>query len=120
MAQRQLVEIGMFTKDVQYLEAKHNHMADFLSRRTPEALIGEAYKSEKSNDSSISAAKGELVDFSKIKKVAATEEVKIDTISIAELAKMQESCPEIENCKKEQTKTMFQSTFCQSISNVIK
>merc|ERR1711923_161897 len=50
VAQRQLVEIGMFTKDVRYLEAKNNHMADFLSRQTKEALIGEAYKMEKAEN----------------------------------------------------------------------
>ena len=41
-----------FTKDVKYLDAKHNHMADWLSRRTPEALLGEAYKIERSKEDS--------------------------------------------------------------------
>ena len=80
VAQRQLVEIGMFTKDVKYLKGKDNHIADFLSRRTPEALIGEAYKLEKKSEENV--AKGEEVEYEKIKKIiAAAEVVKIDTVS---------------------------------------
>merc|ERR1712079_933418 len=47
VAQRQLVEIGMFTKEVNYLPGRDNQMSDWLSRRTSEALIGEAHKIEK-------------------------------------------------------------------------
>ena len=100
VAQRQLVEIGMFTKDVKYLKAKHNHFADFLSRKTPEALIGEAYKLERSKaDQNI--AKGEDVDYTNFDKVAAVSEfLKINTLEPADIAKAQESCSEVENCKK--------------------
>ena len=62
VAQRQLVEIGMFTKDVKYVSAKENLMADWLSRKTDEALIGEAYKLEK-NPEMENVRKEELVDF---------------------------------------------------------
>ena len=63
VAQRQLVEIGMFTKDIKYLPGGQNIIADWLSRRTPEALIGEAYKSEVA-ESNTNVAKGEETDFS--------------------------------------------------------
>ena len=43
----------MFTKDVQYLPGVKNNMADWLSRKTPEALIGEAYKIEKNKSENV-------------------------------------------------------------------
>ena len=64
VAQRQLIEIGMFTKDEQYLKAEDNHFADWLSRKTPEALIGEAYKMEKPEKQNY--VNEETIDYSKI------------------------------------------------------
>ena len=69
--------------DVKYLEAKHNHLADWLSRRTPEALVGEAYKLEKGEENNV--AKGETVDYANIKVAATSELLKITTISPAHL-----------------------------------
>ena len=98
VAQRQLVEIGMFTKDVRYLKAKDNHMADFLSRRTKEALIGEAYKIEKAENQNF--AKEETIDFSKLKIDAISESLRINTLSPQSIASAQIDCPDVLNCKK--------------------
>ena len=103
VAQRQLVEIGMFTKDVKYLPGKQNHIADYLSRKTPEALIGEAYKIEKVKEECV--AKGEEVDYSKIKVSAASESVKIESLPLVQLKEAQETCKDVENCLKGQHST---------------
>ena len=91
----------MFTKDVKYVEGKQNHMADFLSRKTSEALIGEAYKTEK-NPEMENVTKEESKEYDKI-KIAATnvvEKLKLDTISPKELESAQKSCADIVNIKK--------------------
>lgn len=93
VAQRQLVEIGMFTKDVQYVEAKSNHMADFLSRRTKEALIGEAYKLEKPEKGQ-NFVKEEVIDYNKL-KVEAIEELKISSVPLQKIRNAQQKCPDI-------------------------
>ena len=92
VAQRQLVEIGMFTKDIQYLKGSKNFMADFLSRQTAEAKLGEAYKMEKVKMENF--VKEEDIDYSNIKVAAASETIKIDTISASQIAEAQKSCPD--------------------------
>ena len=67
-------------------------MADWLSRKTSEALLGEAYKMEKSY--SQSRVKEEEDNFNKMKKISpAVELLKIDTISpLAIGTKTQQRC----------------------------
>ena len=74
-------------------------MADYLSRRTPEALIGEAYKMESATED-VTVAKGEEIDFSKIKEISAAEILKINTVNLQELAESQKSCKEVQNCRQ--------------------
>ena len=99
VAQRQLVEIGMFTKDVRYLEAKNNHMADWLSRRTPEALIGEAYKNE-TFDKSNNFVKHENVDYKDIAETKLIENTAVESIKLSDILREQKSCKEIERLRK--------------------
>ena len=100
VAQRQLVEIGMFTKDVKYVSAKENLMADWLSRKTDEALIGEAYKLEK-NPEMENVRKEELVDFSKmVASTSVAEQLNLHTIKLSDLGNKQKHCPEASNIKK--------------------
>ena len=98
VAQRQLVEIGMFTKDIQYLPGHKNNMADWLSRKTPEAAIGEAYKLEK-GEKDQNFVKEEEVDFTKF-KVSAVEELKVESVKLKDIANAQQDCQEIKNLKK--------------------
>ena len=100
VAQRQLIEIGMFTKDVQYLPAAQNHMADWLSRRTNEAKIGEAYKTER-KEKGINFVKEEEVDFAKLQVASSfpMETVSFDIIDPKAVAEEQELCQEVKNCK---------------------
>ena len=64
----------MFTKDIRYVKAEDNHMADWLSRKTEEAKIGEAYKIEKSEVEN--EVKNEAVDFIKLQLAAVSESSK--------------------------------------------
>ena len=100
VAQRQLIEIGMFTKEVKYLKGSQNLIADWLSRKTPEALIGEAYKLEK-EEAKVNRVKEEEIDFGKMKKISAAMEVlEIDTISTKAIAEEQRKCRDVDNCRK--------------------
>ena len=78
VAQRQLIEIGMFTKDIRHIVGRENTMADFLSR-PPVDKIGDAYK---------------------IEEVSALEGLKIETLSGTLLSKAQANCPIVDLCKE--------------------
>ena len=88
----------MFTKEVKYLPAGLNVMADWLSRKTDEALIGEAYKIEKGEKEN-NYAKEETQDYAKL-KIAAVEQLKIDSFSAKEIAEAQTTCNDVKVIKE--------------------
>ena len=75
VAQRALMEIGMFTKDIRHLAGKDNVGSDFFSRIAPE-VKGTAYD-----------------------ELAALEGLKLYSISAKEIFKEQQNCAEIELLK---------------------
>ena len=85
VAHRALQEIGMFTKDLRYLEADKNSFADLLSRITPPDKIGDAYTD-------------------KIDTLAAVEEaVQVQMITPSQIKAAQDSCQEIIQYKNGKT-----------------
>ena len=78
VAQRALMEIGQFTKDVRHIAGLKNNGSDFLSRIPPE-LTGSAYQDT----------------LASITKIAAVEGQKLHCMSPKVLQEAQETCQEI-------------------------
>ena len=89
VAQRALVEIGQFTKDVRHVAGLANVGSDFLSR-IPENLKGSAYNEESG------ALTNELDNF---KQVAALEGHRLQCVSPSVISEAQKECKEVELIK---------------------
>ena len=86
VAQRALVEIGQFTKDVRHVAGLANVGSDFLSR-IPEELKGSAYNED------AGALTNEMANF---KQVAALEGHKLQCMSPTVISEAQKDCKEVE------------------------
>ena len=98
VAHRALQEIGMFTKDVRYLEGEKNSFADLLSR-IPPPKIGDAYTD-------------------KIDSLGAVEEaVHVQMITPHQIKKAQETCEEIIKFKagNQPKNTKFRSVYFNGV-----
>ena len=93
VAQRALMEIGQFTKDVRHIEGLKNTGSDFLSRIPPE-VKGSAYQTS-SKDS----------ELHKFKEVSALEGYKLECMSPAVVFEAQEVCKQVQAIKSGQHPT---------------
>ena len=104
MAQRALVEIGQFTKDVRHIAGMANVGSDFLSR-IPKAVQGSAYNED---SGALTNEKPTLAE------VAVLEGHKLVAMSPTAIFEAQKECKELELIKagKHPNSVIFKPNIC--------